>query len=386
MLSIHLSLAGVAVAALVLAPRNRISAAVVAAAAALDIALGARVTPALGAVAPLVAFLTAALTLAALIASSGLADRAAVALARRARGNGLALYALVCGLCALLTAIVSLDGAVVLIVPLIIALHRRYRAPVAPLLLGAVAVANAASIAVPQGNPTNLVVINHLRLSPAAFTEHMLAPGLAAAAICALAVALSDRRALATTYQPPQSLSSPLARQEQEAALALGAAALTAWTAPLIGIAPWWPFTAVVAAAVLLTRNTSRLRIPWRITVQIAGLVILAQALGVHPPSPTAFTLPTLLLVAIGTGTLAALINNLPASVWATSLLAAGPLAYAATIGLAVGALAAPQGSVATIIAADLAGPTAPPLTIRRLAPLAIAALLAATLLLKITL
>jgi len=141
-----------------------------------------------------------------------------------------------------------------------------------------------------------------------------------------------------------------------------------------------------VAAAVLLTRNTSRLRIPWRITVQIAGLVILAQALGVHPPSPTAFTLPTLLLVAIGTGTLAALINNLPASVWATSLLAAGPLAYAATIGLAVGALAAPQGSVATIIAADLAGPTAPPLTIRRLAPLAIAALLAATLLLKITL
>ena len=71
---------------------------------------------------------------------------------------------------------------------------------------------------------------------------------------------------------------------------------------------------------------------------------------------------------------------------WAASLLAAGPLAYAATIGLAVGALAAPQGSVATIIAADLAGPTTPPLTTRRLAPLAIAALLAATLLLKATL
>ncbi len=95
-------------------------------------------------------------------------SRAAVALARRARGNGLALYALVCGLCALLTATVSLDGAVVLIVPLIIALHRRYDARITPLLLGAVAVANAASIAVPQGNPTNLVVINHLRLSPLA--------------------------------------------------------------------------------------------------------------------------------------------------------------------------------------------------------------------------
>ena len=113
-----------------------------------------------------------------------------------------------------------------------------------------------------------------------------------------------------------------------------------------------------MTVALLLTRNTARLQIPWRITVQVAGLVILAQALGLHPPSPTALTLPTLLAVALGTGAIAALINNLPASVWAASLLAAGPLAYAATIGLAVGALAAPQGSVATIIATDLAGPT----------------------------
>lgn len=386
MLSVHLSLAAIAVAAPVLKPRSGISAAVVAAAAALDVALGARLTPALAVVAPMVAFLTAALTLSALIARSGLADRAAVALARRARGNGLVLYALVCGACALLTAIVSLDGAVVLIVPLIIALNRRYGAPVPPLLLGAVAVANAASIAVPQGNPTNLVVINHLRLSPAIFTAHMLAPGLAGAAICALAVALCDHRALAATYQPPQSPSPPPARGERHAALALAAAALTAWAAPLLGIAPWWPFTAVVAGALLLMRNRAALLIPWRITVQVAGLVILAQALDLHPPSPTALTLPTLLLVALATGAVAALINNLPASVWAASLLAAGPLAYAATIGLAVGALAAPQGSVATIIATDLAGPTTPPPTIRRLAPLATAALLTATLLLKATL
>jgi Na+/H+ antiporter NhaD/arsenite permease-like protein len=386
MLSVHVSLAAAAVVALVLKPRSKISAAVVAAAAALDIALGARATAAFAVVAPLVAFLTAALTLSAMISSSGLADRVAVALARRARGNGLALYALVCGLCALLTATVSLDGAVVLIVPLIIALHRRFGAPVAPLLLGAVAVANAASIAVPQGNPTNLVVINHLRLSPLAFTAHMLAPGLAAATICALAVALTYHRTLAATYTPPQTPPPPPTRHERHAALALAAAALTAWTAPLIGIAPWWPFTAVVTGALLLTRNTTRPLIPWRITVQVAGLVILAQALDLHPPSPTALTLPILLAVALGTGAVAALINNLPASVWAASLLAAGPLAYAATIGLAVGALAAPQGSVATIIAADLAGPTTPPLTTRRLAPLAIAALLAATLLLKATL
>ncbi len=134
-----------------LKPRSVISAAVLAAAAALDVALGARLTPALAVVAPLVAFLTAALTLSALIASSGLADHAAVALARRACGNGLALYALVCGLCALLTGTVSLDGAAVLIVPLIMALHRRYRAPVAPLLLAAGPLAYAATIGLAVG-------------------------------------------------------------------------------------------------------------------------------------------------------------------------------------------------------------------------------------------
>ncbi len=56
----------------------------------------------------------------------------------------------------------------------------------------------------------------------------------------------------------------------------------------------------------------------------------------------------------------AALTNNLPASVSVGSLLGAGPSAYAATIGLGIGALAMPQGSVATLLAVDLAGPTPP--------------------------
>jgi hypothetical protein len=81
----------------------------------------------------------------------------------------------------------------------------------------------------------------------------------------------------------------------------------------------------------------------------------------------------------------AALANNLPASVSVASLLAGGPTAYAATLGLGVGALATPQGSVATLLAAELAGPDAPPLEARRLAPLALAGLLAATVALAAT-
>jgi hypothetical protein len=61
------------------------------------------------------------------------------------------------------------------------------------------------------------------------------------------------------------------------------------------------------------------------------------------------------------------------------SLLAAGPSAYAATVGLGVGALATTQGSVATLLAAQLAGPDAPRLRFSRLAPLALAGVVAAT-------
>ena len=88
--------------------------------------------------------------------------------------------------------------------------------------------------------------------------------------------------------------------------------------------------------------------------------------------------------MAVGLG--AALTNNLPASVSVGSLLGAGPSAYAATIGLGIGALALPQGSVATLLAVDLAGPDAASLTMRRLAPVALTGLAAATLTLALAL
>jgi hypothetical protein len=111
--------------------------------------------------------------------------------------------------------------------------------------------------------------------------------------------------------------------------------------------------------------------------------VVIAGAIGIHPPHSSDATLPILLAVAVGTGAAAAVVGNLPTSVWAASLLSAGPVALAAAAGLAVGALAAPQGSVATLVAADLAGPDGAGGNIfsaAKLAPMALAALLAATL------
>jgi arsenical pump membrane protein len=386
MLIVHVILALAAVGALALKPRSSLAAVGVVLVATLEIALGAALRPALETVTPLLCFLAAALTLSALVERAGLTERAAHTLAVAARGRTLGLYALVCVLCALLTAIVSLDGAVVLMVPLLLSLAREHELPFAPLFLGVVTVANTSSLAVPQGNPTNLVLMGQLRLSSIAFLTHMLLPGLGAAALCAGAVGLRERRTLATTYTRPALDWMPLSGRERHAAFTLVAAAVAAWLAPLLGLAPWWPFTAVVAISLLLRRERPQLSIPWRIAAQVAGLLVAAQALALHVPAAPAHTLIGLLAIAIGIGAAAALANNLPVSASASALLAAGPAAYAASIGLAVGALATPQGSVATLIAKDLAGTEAPALPLRRLAPLAAAAVLVATLLLWTTL
>src|SRR3954469_2680652 len=378
MLIARIIIAVIAVGALVAAPRSSRAAAVVLAAAGVDVASGGAAGPAVAVVAPPVAFRAAALTLASLVQRSGLAERAAGALAVLARGSGLRLYALVCGACALLTAAISLDGAVVLIVPLLLALHRRAGAPFAPLFVGAVAVANAVSIAVPQGNPTNLVVMSRLGVSPAGFIGHMLAPGLAAAAFCAVAVAIADRIALGAPIRLDATARAVWSGEERHAALALAAAALVAWIAPFAGVAPWWAFTAVVAVALAAART--RPVVPWRVAAQLGGLVVVTQALHLPAPVPHSLGLGGFIALAAAIGAASALANNLPVSVWASSLLASGTAAYAATIGLAIGALATPQGSVATLIAAELAAPCAPPLPVRRLAPLAAAGVLVAAL------
>jgi Na+/H+ antiporter NhaD/arsenite permease-like protein len=375
-------LAALALAALAWRPRSGRCALLVVAAAALDLALGATLGSALGTVAPLTVFLASALTLAALIARSGLAARAAHELAARAGGSAARLYWYVCGLCALLTAAISLDGAVVLMVPLLLLLAQRWGAPLRPLFLGVVAVANSFSLALPQGNPTNLVLIDRLRLSPGAFALHMLVPAGAATLLCAGAVAFAERRALRVVYRGVQRPAASLSGDERYAAFALCFSALAAWSAPLFGLAPWWPFAAAVATALAIRRQWPRAIVPWRTAAQVGGLLVLIEGTGIRAPHALALGLLGLLAIAAVIGAASALANNLPISVTATALLTSVSAGYAASIGLAVGALATPQGSLATLLAQELAGDAAPALSVRRFAPLAALAVVLATTLL----
>src|SRR5690242_18433481 len=99
-------LACAAVCLLALRPDSTAVAIGIVGAASIDVALGAPLGGALWTVAPVLVFLTAALTLASLAHDSGLAVRGAATLVRWSRGNSLVLYALVCSVCAVATGIV----------------------------------------------------------------------------------------------------------------------------------------------------------------------------------------------------------------------------------------------------------------------------------------
>ncbi|HEY2870047.1 MAG TPA: SLC13 family permease [Gaiellales bacterium] len=318
---------------------------------------------ALSASIPLVCFLTAVIWLARIAEATGLAGAIAGLLSRAAGARTARVYALVCIACALLTVALSLDGAVVVMVPVVLALADR-GAPARPLLLGTIGVANAFSIAVVQGNPTNLVVMTGLHLGPATFDATMVAPGLAAALICAGAVALRERRSLGGDMGGPES-TPPLGRGAAVAAAALGMAGAGESLAPVAGIAPWWPACAVAAGAALCLAASRvelpRPAVPWRIGLLVTALAtalgVAAGAAGISSLRLPAGSVWALLAVTAAAALVAAVVNNLPAAVAAGALLHTGPAAFAVLSGVSVGALAGTRGSVATLLVCDLAGP-----------------------------
>jgi arsenical pump membrane protein len=383
MLILRAILALVAVGVVAMRPRSWLSALAAGACAAFAAAAGAGdVGSALATTGPPIAFLTAVMGLALLADHSGLA----ALLAAAGRGRTRALFGWTCAACAVLTAALSLDGAVVVMVPVIAALVRRHGAPLRPLLLGAVGVANCFSSALPAGNPTNLVVMERLGISPGGFVGRMLLPSLGATLACIGVVWLLERRRLSGGYstdapRPPRSGRLGL--------VALGAAAAADWISPLVGLSPWIPVSAVAVVALSLAGRRPLVVLPLRVGLQIGSLLVvldsLRQALNLGTVGLTSPTLAGLALVAAAVTLGAALANNLPASAAVAALLSAGPGSYAALLGLSAGALATPHGSVATLVSLGMSPAAAERGLARAWAAAALAAIAAGVVVLRLT-
>ena len=367
---LHTLLVVTALAWVVRHPRGWGAAIFATACAAVEVLAGAAPPGLLGvalrAAAPLALFLTAAIWLSAFAEGTGLARRLANGGGARRRATPGRCSTSSCARSApLLTATVSLDGAVVLMVPVLLALTRRVPELLRPLLLGTVGVANAFSLALPQGNPANLIVMERLSLGPGDFIAHLFVPSVLATLVCVGAVALVQRRVLRGSCALDAAPPGPWSGGERLAAAGLVAAGVLGAVAPWLGVAPWWPICGVAAAvfAAALAGGCVRAapRVPARVCVQVAALVVLVGSLAgtLAIPVPTATSLGALVLLALVASAVAGAVNNLPASVVLSGILGSQSLpACAALTGLSVGSLATPHGSVATILAVEGAGGT----------------------------
>ena len=302
-------------------------------------------------VAPVLLFLVAVTVLAELADAAELFDVAAGRAARLARGRTPLLYLLVLFLGTVTTVVLSLDTTAVLFTPVVLSLAAQLELDPLPFAFAAVWLANTASLLLPVSNLTNLLALDRLHLSPAAYLGRMALPALVAVAVTWLALAVWHRRRLRGRFTPPAP--QPVA-DRWLFGTALAACALLV-PALLLGV----PVAAAASVSALLVtvafvvrrREVLRWRlVPWRLVVMVPGLFLVVSALGPHGlDSGLQHAAGTSGLRLVGVAAAGAnLANNLPAYL-ALERVAPHHL-LDVLLGVNLGPLILPWGSLATLL------------------------------------
>ncbi len=317
---------------------------------------------ALATLGPTVGFLAALLVLAGQCGQAGLFDALGGAMALGARGRPRRLLAMVFGIAAATTAVLSLDATVVLLTPIVFATAARLRTNSRPQIYACSHLANSASLLLPVSNLTNLLAFRTSGLAFAHFAELMVLPWLAALGVEWLVLSRAfraelERPAGATDQRDLKAEAIPIFPLVVVALTLAGFAVSSA-----IGIAPAW--IAAAGAAALALRNRAapaellRSASPTFLLFVLA-LGVVVSAASTHGLSSAVDSvlargtgLGALLSVAAISAVLANLVNNLPATLIVLPVAAAsGP---GAVLAMLVGVNAGPNltytGSLATLL------------------------------------
>ncbi len=306
--------------------------------------------------APVLVFLVAVTVLAELAQAAQVFDVAAVHAARAARGRVPLLFVVVVLLCTVTTVALSLDTTAVLLTPVVLALASRLALPPLPFAMASVWLANTASLALPVSNLTNLLALRALGLSTAGYARAMALPATAAVLVAVLVLVLWQRRALTGRYLVPD-----VVRPDDRAFFTVAALACVLLVPVLAaGVpVPWAAAgSAALAGAAAAVRRPRLLRLsllPWRLVVLVAGLFVVVEALG---PLGLDAALGSVadghgrfVTAAVAAGAANA-VNNLPAYL-ALERVVAGQDLLAVLLGVNLGPLITPWGSVATLLWAE---------------------------------
>ncbi len=322
----------------------------------------------IGELAPTIAFLAGILMLAHLAQAEGVFAAAGHLMARQSHLCPTRLLALVFLIASVTSAVLSLDATVVLLTPVVFATASRLGARPKPHVYATTHLANSASLLLPVSNLTNLLAFGATGLTFAAFAGLMTAPWLAAIAVEFVVFRWYFARDLSVVASPredPEPPAIPLF-----ALIVLGLTLVGFAASSLVHIAPFWVAlagAAVLAAKRLITQPASRrselgqlasAANPWFL-VFVLSLAIVVQAVVEHGVGdamrvilPTHNDVGGLLVLALIGALLANVVNNLPAVLVLTPLVAPlGPVAILAVlIGVNIGPNLTYVGSLATLL------------------------------------
>jgi len=244
----------------------------------------------------------------------------------------------------LITAVLSLDAAVVLLTPVVLAAVRRLRTPVRPYAYATAHLANGASL-LPVSNLTNLLAFHTANISFTKFTLVMALPWLGA--VTTLYMVFRWFFAGDLRVQPDPGELGPTPRPPVFVLVVVGLTLTGFALGQSVGVAPAW--VALVGASVLGLRSLSRrhtsvmdiahsAHVPFLVFVLALGVVVRAVMLNgmdrtMSAVLPSGSGLPALLAIAAIAAVLANVVNNLPAALVLLPLVApAGPVAILAVL------------------------------------------------------
>jgi arsenical pump membrane protein len=313
-------------------------------------------------IAPTVGFLALVLLLGHLADREGVFTWAAAFTARLA-GRPSRLLSRVVVLAAMVTAVLSLDATVVLLVPVVLATATRLQVPHRPYSYAAGHLANSGSLLLPVSNLTNLLAFAATGLSFLHFARLMLAPWLVAVSVEYLLLRRCFRGDLA---EPGAGTPADVPSPPLPALILVGITVAGCGLASTWGFSPMWP--AALGVAILTVRQLATR--PTRLGDLVAaanpslalfvlGLAVIALAVRrngaddlVATILPTGHGWAALLAVACIAAVAANLLNNLPATLTLLPVAAAnGPAtALALLIGVNIGPNLTYVGSLANLL------------------------------------
>ena len=324
-------------------------------------------------VADVLLFLVGMMVLTAAVERSGLFDLLALWTARAARGSGIVLFLGIFGLGFAITALLSLDVTVLVLTPIVYALTARLKIAPLPYLFICALIANVGSLLLPISNLTNLLAYGLLGLSFGNFARLMALPQLAALVATIGLLYLLFRHQIPRRFDPSDLPERPEGAEPgflRTAALVLVAVLVALLIAGTLG----WPIAlpalvgGIVMGGIALRRGAATVRalakdVSWSVLPFVIGMFTIIRGAeriwldrlggGVNLGDGS---LPDLLVVGFAAAFGANLINNIPMIGALIGLLGdAAPqareaLALAALLGVNLGSIVTPFGSLATLL------------------------------------